>query len=136
MAQTPKLTRNQELVFQVLSDTDVPLSAYAVLSRLDEAGLRAPLQVYRALEKLMTYGLVYRIECLNAFVVCSHAGNDCNGVVAFAICDSCGHVTGFPELAIERRLKRWSRDHSFRPEKLTVEMRGLCDECQSRDSHP
>ena len=46
------LTRNQELVLGTLAHSDAPLSAYDILDRLRDDGLRAPLQVYRALEKL------------------------------------------------------------------------------------
>lgn len=130
MLQPPGLTRNQALVLEALLQAEGPLSAYMLLAALKEAGLRAPLQVYRALDKLIAYGLAHRIESLNAFVACNHPGDERDSVIAFAICDACGQVTEFPEHAIERRLKRWSRDHAFKPGKLTVEMRGLCGNCQ------
>ena len=55
-----------------------------------DAGLRAPLQVYRALDKLVETGLVHRLESLNAFVACAHkhCHDDCAS--AFAICEKCG----------------------------------------------
>src|SRR5690606_26809964 len=46
----PDLTRNQLLVLETLHRAEGPLSAYDILDRLRDAGLRAPLQVYRALE--------------------------------------------------------------------------------------
>src|SRR5690606_24509193 len=46
------LTRNQELVLGTLAHAEAPLSAYDILDRLRSEGLRAPLQVYRALDKL------------------------------------------------------------------------------------
>ncbi|KEG20347.1 hypothetical protein H710_00424 [Bartonella bacilliformis Ver097] len=50
---TAKLTHNQMLVFNLLQTEKAPLSAYEILDRLREKGLRAPLQVYRALEQLI-----------------------------------------------------------------------------------
>lgn len=118
------------MVFKALSEVEGPVSAYTLLARLKGSGLRAPLQVYRALDKLIAYGLVHRIESLKAFIACTHPADLKNGVVAFAICDTCGQVTEFPEEAVEKRLKRWSKDHAFKPGKITVEMRGLCENCQ------
>jgi len=46
----PALTKNQTLVFDVLSHSDGPLSAYTILDKLRDHGFRAPLQVYRALD--------------------------------------------------------------------------------------
>ncbi len=68
-----KLTRNQSLVLSVLQSSEQPLSAYSILDRLREEGLRAPLQVYRALEKLLQAGRIHRLESKNAFVVCCHS---------------------------------------------------------------
>ncbi|GAF76572.1 unnamed protein product, partial [marine sediment metagenome] len=71
MATKQKLTRNQDVVIKALAAIGQPLSAYRILD-LDcvrDAGLKAPLTIYRALDKLVALGLVHRIESLNAFVV-------------------------------------------------------------------
>ena len=44
---TPMLTKNQTLVFDVLTKAEAPLSAYTILDKLRDQGFRAPLQVYR-----------------------------------------------------------------------------------------
>lgn len=123
------LTANQQLVLQVLQQADVPLSAYSILERLQESNIRAPLQVYRALEKLIHHGLVHRLESLNAFVVCEHRGDHSRHPVAFAICDSCGGVEEFVDSSVEKGLSRWSRGHAFQAKRVTVELRGLCESC-------
>ncbi|NRP75769.1 Zinc uptake regulation protein [Ensifer psoraleae] len=71
-----KLTKNQSLVLAVLQSSEQPLSAYSILDRLREHGLKAPLQIYRALDKLLDAGRVHRLESMNAFVVCCHPGTD------------------------------------------------------------
>ncbi|MFD1694529.1 Fur family transcriptional regulator [Roseibium aestuarii] len=124
------LTRNQALVFDALAAADGPLTAYAILDALRDEGMRAPLQVYRALTKLMNVGLVHRLESLNAFVVCSHPGCASHDTAAFAICETCGQVDEFaPDTAIGL-LQDWAREHSFALARTTVELRGECQRCQ------
>ena len=59
--RTADLTRNQSLVMGTLASSNGPMSAYTILDELRGEGLRAPLQVYRALEKLVEFGLVHRL---------------------------------------------------------------------------
>ncbi|WP_269582634.1 Fur family transcriptional regulator [Roseibium sp. Sym1] len=125
----PDLTKNQSLVFGSLSDADGPLTAYAILDLLRDSGFRAPLQVYRALDKLVEYGLVHRLESLNAFVACSHKGCAGHGAAAFAICEKCGLVSEFtPDKAIAC-LEEWTREEGFHLSRTTIELRGTCQAC-------
>jgi Fur family transcriptional regulator, zinc uptake regulator len=127
---TAGLTRNQTLVLQSLNQTKAPLSAYAILDALRAEGLRAPLQVYRALEKLVELGFVHRLESLNAFVACQHVG--CGGVesVAFAICGACGKVEEVQDLQLSNELKLVSQKTGFVLANSVVELRGTCAVCQ------
>ncbi|MGG7518665.1 Fur family transcriptional regulator [Allorhizobium undicola] len=129
---TQQLTRNQTLVYQALEKAEGPLSAYSILDKLRDHGFRAPLQVYRALEKLLEFGLVHRLESLNAFVACAHPQHDCcnHGTVAFAICERCGHVREFHDHSIDHRLEDWAKAQGFKAEKTTIEIRGLCAQCR------
>ena len=123
------LTRNQSLVLGALTDADGPLSAYTILDRLRGDGFRAPLQVYRALEKLLDFGLVHRLESLNAFVACAHPHCHAQGLIAFAICEDCGQVNEFSDEVVRERLGTWSIDNGFKAEKTTIEIRGHCANC-------
>ena len=125
------LTRNQELVLGTLAHATAPMSAYDILDELRNDGLRAPLQVYRALEKLTERGLAHRLESLNAFVCCADAHCHESGSSAFAICEKCGRVEEFVERGVEQTLMGWSRAAGFRPTRMTVELRGLCRDCSS-----
>lgn len=129
MIVQPVLTANQMLVLAALSEAEAPLSAYAILDRLQGKGIKAPLQVYRALEKLIDLGLVHRLESLSAFVVCDHHGDHAQHPVAFAICDACGLVSEFVDSSVQEGLVRWTQGHAFRPKRVTVEIRGLCESC-------
>ncbi|WP_420337977.1 Fur family transcriptional regulator [Roseibium sp.] len=127
----PDLTKNQALVFGKLSDASGPLTAYALLDDLREKGFRAPLQVYRALDKLVDYGLVHRLESLNAFVACRHKGCADHKTAAFAICGTCGNVQEFsPDRAMEDLLK-WTKEQEFKLSRTTIELRGLCKACSA-----
>lgn len=123
------LTRNQGLVLGALAHAEGPLSAYDILDKLRDDGLRAPLQVYRALEKLTERGLAHRLESLNAFVCCADVNCHDSGTIAFAICEGCGKVEEFAEPAVEQRLQRWSRSSGFKPNGITIELRGRCKAC-------
>lgn len=125
----PELTKHQTLVLSALSREESPASAYTLLAHLQAEGLRAPQQVYRALDKLIEYGLVHRVETMNSFVACAHPHDHQHGLVVFAICDQCGHVDEFSDSAIEKRLKGWSKDNSFRMSAATVELHGQCVRC-------
>lgn len=123
------LTRNQELVLGTLTASTGPLSAYDILDKLRGDGLRAPLQVYRALEKLVDRGLAHRLESINAFVACADAHCHRKGLIAFAICESCGKVDEFADEVIEERLGAWAKNGGFKVERTTMEIRGRCADC-------
>ncbi len=128
----PELTKNQALVFGSLSEAAGPLTAYAILDLLRENGFRAPLQVYRALDKLVEYGMVHRLESLNAFVACSHKGCAAHGAAAFAICESCGDVSEFTPDAVIELLNEWTKTEGFTLARTTIELRGTCRDCVSK----
>jgi len=129
MTTHPELTRNQSLVLKTLDKAEGPLSAYTILDRLRDDGFRAPLQVYRALEKLQEFGLVHRLESINAFVACADPHCHDHSIVAFAICETCGRVDEFSDETVETRLGDWVAAHRFKPAKTTIEIRGNCSNC-------
>ncbi|TKT69139.1 Fur family transcriptional regulator [Aquamicrobium sp. LC103] len=126
---SPELTRNQSLVLETLAKAEGPLSAYTILDKLRDDGFRAPLQVYRALDKLLGFGLIHRLESLNAFVACAHPHCHAHGLIAFAICEKCGQVDEFSDEVVQKRLAGWAEDHRFKAEKTTIEIRGRCANC-------
>ena len=85
----------------------------------------------RALDKLLEFGLVHRLESINAFVACAHPEEGCHahGITAFTICETCGKVTEFHDHMIEERLKGFARDRNFKTGKTTIEIRGTCAGC-------
>ena len=56
-----KLTNNQQTVLDLLEKSKEPLKAYAILFDIQKKGIKAPLQVYRALDKLIKI-LILRVS--------------------------------------------------------------------------
>lgn len=125
-----KLTKNQKYVLSKLEISKVPLSAYSLLDELRDDGFRAPLQVYRALDKLIEIGIVHRVETLNAFVACNHENCDNAQTIAFTICDSCGDVAELSDNAVTLSLKKLASTQGFKAQKTTIELRGCCKACK------
>ena len=126
-----KLTKNQALVLGVLEQSSIPLSAYTILERLSEHGLRAPPQVYRALDKLLDLGLAHKLSSMNSFLACQHTQCGSHRVTSFAICDGCAKVSEIINTEFERNLNSLANDVGLRPTRSTIEIHGLCDECTS-----
>jgi Fur family zinc uptake transcriptional regulator len=126
---TKALTKNQVMVLDVLSKSNAPLTAYGILDLLRDDGFRAPPQVYRALEKLCEFGMVHRLEGLNAFVACSHSHCQNGGLAAFAICEKCGEVREFTPAKMSNQLEEWANSKGFAAKKTTIELSGLCKAC-------
>ncbi|WP_455473875.1 Fur family transcriptional regulator [Bartonella sp. B30(2025)] len=125
-----KLTRNQTLVLNTLKNARTPLSAYTILDRLREEGLRAPQQVYRALEKLVQLKCIHRLDSVNAFMTCLHPENCQHEFITFTICDKCGKVNEVQNHAIAQSVKQMVKEDDFQAYRSTVEIRGICKECR------
>ena len=125
----PSLTKNQQLVLEALQTNAGPLSAYAILDLLRQEGFRAPLQVYRALEKLVEQGSVHRLESRNAFVACQHDDCTAHRAIAFTICEKCDRVEEINDRALTNQLNQIAATTDFALSASTVELRGVCQGC-------
>ena len=67
------LSKNQKIVLDHVEKANQPLKAYSILYNVQKKGLKAPLQVYRALDKLVEIGKIHKIESRNAFVACKNS---------------------------------------------------------------
>ncbi|MGI9383544.1 MAG: Fur family transcriptional regulator [Methyloligellaceae bacterium] len=123
------LTKNQRAVFSALLDAEKPLGAYEILDEVRDQGFRAPLQVYRALQKLMELRLVHRIESRNAFVACDHEPH--TEAVCFLICDRCEKAIELPIHDLEDGLQARARGAGFTISGVCVEITGTCKGCGS-----
>jgi Fur family transcriptional regulator, zinc uptake regulator len=117
---------NEQAVMSVVKNANKPLSAYEILDGLQGTNIRAAVQVYRSLEKLCKFGLVHRLESLNAFVVCQCAHELSSP--GFLLCTCCGDVQEFDAGHALSAAKHEA--HGFRVETPSVELKGLCQHCQ------
>ncbi|WP_237442263.1 MULTISPECIES: Fur family transcriptional regulator [unclassified Saccharibacter] len=135
-----RLTKTRRQVLGLVLSEKQASGAYDLLARLRTLQPRAvPPTVYRALEFLLEYGLVHRIERLSAFVGCHHA-LDCQsgcrehgtwGVhrAQFLICRQCRCVEELEQDVVAAVLLSSARGRGFQAEAATVEIEGLCAEC-------
>lgn len=119
--RTAKLSEKEALIEAALKKAARPLSAYDLIEVLHADGISSPPTVYRALKRLTDAGLAHRIESLNAFVSCAHAGH--GGSAAFAICGDCKSVTEFHQDQVVRLLEQWAHTNAFQVVKTTIEPR-------------
>ena len=54
--KSQKISKNEKIVLEVVKKSNGPIKAYTILSDVKKNGLKAPPQVYRALDKLIKKG--------------------------------------------------------------------------------
>ena len=79
----------------------------------------------------MRYGLVHRIERLNAFIPCGDAGHHAHDA-QFLICHGCGTVAELDDQGVVDALRRLAEQRGFKPRHATIEVEGTCAKCASR----
>jgi Fur family transcriptional regulator, zinc uptake regulator len=128
-----QLTPIRRRVLELVWSSHVPIGAYDILAKLAaETGKVQPPTVYRALDFLKAKGLIHRIESRNAFIGCAqpdekHAGQ-------FLLCRACGDAA---ELSADRALAALERQAvalGYRIEHRTIELEGLCPQCQDGEA--
>ena len=90
---TEKLTINQQTVLDLLEGSKEPIKAYTILFNIQKKGIKSPLQVYRALDKLIEIGKVHKIESKNSYIACSNNNCTSKTSTSFLICEICDNVT-------------------------------------------
>ena len=93
MHKEHNLTKNQKIIFDLIDKSSQPLKAYSILYNVQKKGIKAPLQVYRALDKLVEIGKIHKIESRNAFIACHNSSCQVAKATAFSICEICEKVT-------------------------------------------
>lgn len=124
-----KLSKNQQVVLDALHTYGRPLSAYQILDMdlVRSKGLKAPLTIYRALDKLIEYGLVHRIESLNAFVLCDHDPHV--DPAAFMICNDCKRTIEVATRSLQRTVSKQAAEQGFEVDSMHIEISGRCEKC-------
>ena len=115
-----RFTPLREKVYEILVSKHGPMGAYELLDSLKETESSAkPATVYRALDFLLDFGFIHRLESTNAFVACYHFG--------------CNHPV--QSEGLQETLDSQAKQHGFKVSKQTIEAHGLCADCQQTEDH-
>jgi Fur family zinc uptake transcriptional regulator len=130
MAQEQFLSKNQQIVLNIIENAKSPLKAYSILFNVQKKGINAPQQIYRALDKLIEIGKIHKIESKNAFVACRNSNCDISKATAFSICDSCEMVDEISDAKLTKYLSNFNDKKGTKYKRFNLEFFGLCKNCK------
>lgn len=128
-----ELTKNQKIVLDFIQKSNKPVKAYSILSNVSKKGLKAPPQVYRALEKLMEVGEIHKIESLNSFVACNSKCIEPNGTI-FSICKNCDQTKEVSDTELFKFLSDIKDMNGIELSGYNLELFGTCKTCKTWSS--
>ena len=123
------LTKNQQIVLDLVEKSSEPLKAYTILFNVQKKGIKAPPQVYRALDKLVEIGKIHKIESKNAFVACRNSDCEISKATAFSICESCEMVDEISDGKLSKYLLNFNHKRGMKFKRFNLEFFGLCKKC-------
>ena len=132
MQKQETLSRNQKIILDLIEKSDQPLKAYSILFDVKKKGINAPLQVYRALNKLVKIGKIHKIESRNAFIACQNSSCQVSKATAFSICESCEKVTEVSNSNLSKYLSNIKDKEGMKYHKYNLEFFGLCKKCKNK----
>ena len=131
--ETLNLTKNQQTVLDILESASEPLKAYTILFDIQKKGIKSPLQVYRALDKLIEIGKVHKIESRNSYIACKHEGCNAKTSTSFLICENCDSVTELTANNLFSYFSKQAEKNNFNYKKHNLEIFGLCKNCKLKN---
>ena len=129
MQKQHNLSKNQKIIFDIIYNSSEPLKAYAILFNVQKKGIKAPLQVYRALDKLVELGKIHKIESRNAFIACQNSSCQISKATAFSICENCEKVSEISNSKLSKYLSNFADKAGMKYSKYNLEFFGLCKKC-------
>ena len=129
--QSPTLTKNQKIVLDLLENSAEPLKAYSILASLQKEGLKSPLQVYRALDKLVELGKIHKIESKNSFIICNNSNCVNSSNTVFAICEKCENVREIKNTQLFEGVSQLAKKHRLNVNRYNLEFYELCKNCKT-----
>ena len=130
MYKENNLSKNQQIIFDLINKSSEPLKAYTILFNVQKKGIKAPPQVYRALDKLVQTGKIHKIESKNAFVACRNTNCEISKATAFSICESCETVDEISDAKLNKYLSSFSDKKGTKYKRFNLEFFGLCKKCK------
>ena len=130
MHKENNLSKNQQIIFDLIDRSQEPLKAYTILYNVQKKGINAPPQVYRALDKLVEIGKIHKIESKNAFVACKNSDCEISKATAFSICESCEVVDEISDVNLSKYLSNFNHKKGMKFKRFNLEFFGLCKKCK------
>lgn len=133
LRQGEKLTPIRRKVLELLLTSGRATKAYTLLDEMRKIHPgSAPPTVYRALDFLLSLGLVHRVESINAFAACHDLTHCHHGMLL--VCQRCGAVSEMHEPEIERVLLDKIKRSGYRLSNDAAELKGVCPDCQTAEA--
>ena len=129
MQKENNLSTNQQIIFNLIHKSPEPLKAYTILFNVQKKGIKAPPQVYRALDKLVEMGKIHKIESKNAFVACKNSDCEISKATAFSICEKCEVVDEISDIKLSKYLSNFNHKKGMKFKRFNLEFFGLCKKC-------
>ena len=130
MSRLSKLSASSpELVLRVLQSNVKPLSAYEILEKVKEFGIKSPPIVYRALDTLMKIGKVHKINELNTFIACDCEEDHQHLLSILTICQSCNEVSELHDHIVIDHLAKLRSLNIYLANKAVIELPIMCQNC-------
>jgi Fur family zinc uptake transcriptional regulator len=129
MQKENNLSTNQQIIFNLIHKSPEPLKAYTILFNVQKKGIKAPPQVYRALDKLVEMGKIHKIESKNAFVACRNSDCEISKATAFSICERCEVVDEISDIKLSKYLSNFNHKKGMKFKRFNLEFFGLCKKC-------
>jgi Fur family transcriptional regulator, zinc uptake regulator len=123
------LSKNQQIIFDFIEKAKEPLKAYSILFNVQKKGIKAPLQVYRALDKLVEIGKIHKVESRNAFIACKSSSCEVSKATAFSICTKCENISEINNPKLSKYLSNFESNDEMKYNKYNLEFFGLCKKC-------
>ena len=124
-----QFTPTRKLVLKLIWQSHRPLGAYQILDMLADLNKKsiAPPTVYRAINFLLSHGLIHRIPSLNAFIGCPFPTSAHSNV--FMICENCNNAAEISDNGLNKMLRSACERAQFHLNIQNIELFGTCASC-------
>ena len=130
MFKENNLSKNKQIIVDFINKSSNPSKAYTILFNVQKRVIKAPPQVYCALDKLVQTGKIHKIESKNAFVACRSSSCEISKATAFSICESCEMVDEISDTKLTKYLSSFSDKKGTKYKRFNLEFFGLCKKCK------
>lgn len=122
-----KITNPRKAVLEVLSKTEIPLSAYNIEKKIPKRIPTNIVTVYRVLDIFEKLGIIHRIHTKEGYIRCDF--KSAPGCHYFAVCSECGRTSEFLRKGPCLLRTIVPKNIPFKSLKHLTEISGICEHC-------